>query len=305
MKIGYFPGCSLNGTGMEYGESLKKVCSSFGIELEEINDWNCCGATAAHSLNHLLSIALPARTLALAAKQGFKEILVPCAACYARLLSAWNEMRLDEAVRQKIQDVIELPYDSSVKPINVIDFIRKYVMPELSPLVKKPFANKVACYYGCLLVRPPQLMNFERYEDPIAMEEIMKAIGSKPIDWAFKTECCGAGLSVPRTDIVAKLSGKIIRDAVDRGAEAIIVACPMCQSNLDMRRKEINQYLQKETDIPILYITQAIGLSLGFEKNELGLQKHFVEINDLLLNKKIEETDKTTKPQVKKLEEVI
>ncbi|HNX98140.1 MAG TPA: heterodisulfide reductase-related iron-sulfur binding cluster, partial [Candidatus Aminicenantes bacterium] len=141
-----------------------------------------------------------------------------------------------------------------------------------------PFAHKVACYYGCMMVRPHKILGFDRPEDPESMDELMKKIGANPLDWAFKVECCGAGFSVSRTDLVAKLSGRILDDAVTRGAEALVVACPMCQSNLDMRRKAIDKYLGRETGIPVIYVTQAIGLALGIDERKLGLQRHFVPV---------------------------
>ncbi|HPT30552.1 MAG TPA: heterodisulfide reductase-related iron-sulfur binding cluster, partial [Prolixibacteraceae bacterium] len=120
---------------------------------------------------------------------------------------------------------------------------------------------------------------FDRPEDPQSLDEVMKLIGATPVDWAFKTECCGAGLSVSKTDVVADLSGKIVRDAVYRQADALIVACPMCHSNLDMRRKEINVYLKQNVSLPVIYVTQAIGLALGIDRKELGLHRHFVPVN--------------------------
>lgn len=283
IKIGYFPGCSMHGTAIEYEESLQEVCKSFGIILEEIKDWNCCGATAAHSLNKVLSLSLPARTLALAEKQGFDDILVPCAACYSRMITAYHEIRFDEKLRLMIPDIIEMEYYGTAKPLNLIDFINKYISPELKSKVTNPFNKSVACYYGCLLVRPPKLAGYERYEDPLMMEDIMDMIGAKPIKWAYKTECCGAGLSVTRTDIVGKLSGKILEDAVSRGAETLIAACPMCQSNLDMRRNAIDGYLNKKDKTPVLFITQAIGLAIGIDSKKLGLHRNLVS-TDLLLN---------------------
>jgi len=299
MKIGYYPGCSMEGTGIEYGESLHAVSKAFGIELEEINEWNCCGATAAHNMNKALAISLPARVLALGEKQGFTEIFAPCAACYSRLLSAWHEMKEDDELRKKIEKIIELPINCSAKPIGILDFYAKFITPEMKKTELKPFQRKVACYYGCLLTRPKKLVNFERFEDPLVMEEILKLTGAEPIDWAFKTECCGAGLSVSRTDVVAKLSGKIIEDAMSRGAEAIIVACPMCQSNLDMRRPEIDKYLNQKTDIPIMFITQAIGLSLGMSEESLGLKRHFVPVEPMLRSPiKIKESKQKVKEGV-------
>jgi heterodisulfide reductase subunit B len=291
MKIGYFPGCSLHGTAVEYDESLRAINSKYDIELEEVKDWNCCGATAAHSLNHTLSVALPARSLALAEQQGIDDMLVPCAACYSRLLSARHEILSDEAMQKKIPDIIEMSYSGTTKPFSILDYLEKYIVPGIESKVVKPFNKKVACYYGCLLVRPPKLVNVDRYEDPLMMENMLKKIGATPIDWAYKTECCGAGLSVARTDIVGKLSGKIVEDAVSRGAEAIIVACPMCQSNLDMRRSSIDTYLNKDYKIPVLFITEAIGMALGMSEKELGTNRHIVPV-DLTFDKVATQTAK-------------
>lgn len=275
-RIAYFPGCSLHGTAVEYDESLMEIAKSVGLQLEEINDWNCCGATAAHSLNSLLGVALPARNLAIAERDGFDDMLVPCAACFSRLAHARHEIKYDEKYKSKVPEIIDMPLSGRTNPITVLDFLEKYVMPKLSESIKQKLNAKVACYYGCLMTRPAKLTNIERREDPLVMEEMMTAIGAKPIDWAYKVECCGAGLSVTRTDIVGKLSAKIIEDAESRGAEMIIVACPMCQSNLDMRRDAINQFLSTNSNIPILFITQAIGLALGIDRKKLGLDRHLV-----------------------------
>ena len=159
-----------------------------------------------------------------------------------------------------------------------IAVIEKYIIKDLNSKITKEFKHKVACYYGCLLVRPHEILKFDREEDPQTLDVLMLKAGATPIDWAFKTECCGAGLSVSRTSSVGRLSGKIIGDAKDRGAEVVIVACPMCHSNLDMRRDSINTYLGEKVEIPVLYITQAIGLALGLDRKALGLQRHFVKV---------------------------
>ena len=140
-------------------------------------------------------------------------------------------------------------------------------------------AKGTACYYGCLLLRPHKVLKFDRLEDPQSMDKIMSILGANPIDWAFKTECCGAGLSVSRTDLVGRLSGNILKDASDRGAEAVIVACPMCHSNLDMRRSTINRHLMEPITIPVLYVTQVLGLAIGLSAKDLGLKRHFVGVN--------------------------
>jgi heterodisulfide reductase subunit B len=278
MTLGFYPGCSLKGSSREYAESVIAVAKAFDIRLEEINDWNCCGATAAHNMNKELSLALPARILSLAEKQGMTEIVVPCAACYSRLTVTRHELSKDAGLKAAVTDANKLEYKGSVEVLNIVQMLEKYIIPKLEGRVVKPFDHKVACYYGCLLVRPHEILKFDREEDPQTLDVLMLKAGATPIDWAFKTECCGAGLSVSRTSSVGRLSGKIIGDAKDRGAEAIIVACPMCHSNLDMRRDSINKYLGEKVDIPVLYITQAIGLAVGIDRKALGLQRHFVKV---------------------------
>ena len=280
MKIGFYPGCSLKGTSSEYAQSTLALAKAFDISLVEISDWNCCGATAAHNLNHELSIALPARILALAEKDGMKEIVVPCAACYNRLAVTQHNLNKDEELKKRVEGILKMPLSGKLEILNVMQLIDKYIAGKIEEKVTKPFDRKVVCYYGCLLVRPHDILKFDRLEDPQSMDILMTKIGANPMAWGYKTECCGAGFSVSRTDIVGKLSGKIVKDAVDREAEAIIVACPMCQSNLDMRRPQINSYLKKKTNIPVLYITQAIGLAVGISKDDLGMKKLFNQLKE-------------------------
>jgi heterodisulfide reductase subunit B len=278
MTLGFYPGCSLKGSSREYAESVLTIAKSFDINIEEIKDWNCCGSTAAHNMNKELSLALPLRILSLAEKQGLKEIVVPCAACYSRLTVTKYELSKDPELKHAITEVNGLDYNGTVDVMNIIQMLYKYIIPNLEGRVIKPFDHKVACYYGCYLVRPHEILQFDREEDPQSMDELMIKAGATPIDWAFKTECCGAGLSVSRTSSVGRLSGKIIRDAMDRGAEALIVACPMCHSNLDMRRDSINAFLGEKVDIPVLYVTQALGLAIGLDRKALGLHRHFVNV---------------------------
>jgi heterodisulfide reductase subunit B2 len=278
MKIGYYPGCSLKGSAREYGESLLAVSRAMGIELEEVADWNCCGSTAAHNLDRELSLALPARILATAEKQGMEDIVVPCAACFHRLSLTRQELLGDEETRKKISRIIAMEVRGSVRVMNVLEFLERFVVDGIGERLKVPFDRKVACYYGCFLVRPPKVVCFDRSEDPRSMDEILKKIGATPVEWAYKVECCGAGFSVSRTDLVARLSGEILEDALSRGAEAIIVACPMCHSNLDMRRRQIEKRARKRYPIPVVYVTQAVGMALGLGRKELGLHRHFVPV---------------------------
>ncbi len=278
MKIGFYPGCSLLGSSREYNESLKAIAPAMGLEFAEVPDWNCCGATAAHSLDHQLAFALPARILALAEKAGMEELLVPCSACFSRLAATRYELQKNADLRKEIIDIIEMPYQGTVKVSNALEVLCRAAAANLNGKITKPFAHKVACYYGCYLTRPTELATCKRTEDPQEMDELMKVVGAEPIDWAFKVECCGAGLSVSRTDLVAGLSGKIIKDAVHRGAEAIVVACPMCHTNLDLRRDAIEAQSHERYSIPVLYLSQVIGLALGIDPRTLGLHRHHVPV---------------------------
>jgi len=279
MKTAIYPGCSLTGSARDYNESVFALAEAFGMELVQVPDWNCCGATAAHNMNKELSIALPARILALAEKNDLSEIVVPCAACYSRLVVTQHELRKKPELRNRIREVLDMDYSGTSVILNVIEWIDKYIAQDLDNRVVSPFNHKVACYYGCLLVRPDKVLNYDRAEDPLSMDVVMSKIGAAPIEYPFKTECCGAGLSISRTDTVSRLSGKIIEDAEYRGAEAIIVACPMCHSNLDMRRNDINRFWNKDFRIPVIFVTQAIGLAIGLSGTKVGLHRHFVEVN--------------------------
>lgn len=278
-KVGFYPGCSLKGSSREYGESTLALAAALGMPLTEIDDWNCCGASSAHAVSRELSLALPARVLALAAAQGFEEVVVPCAACYNRLSLTGHELSRNPQARQNVERVLDMPLDRPVRILNVLQWLVKYAPGRIAEKRVRALEKKVACYYGCLLVRPASVLGFDRTEDPQTMDQLLREAGAKPIDWAFKTECCGGGMTIPDTGAVARLSGDVLQDAAARGAEAVVVACPMCHANLDMRRAAINHRLKTPVDIPVLYVTQALGLALGLAPEQLGLKRHFVPVN--------------------------
>ncbi len=278
MSVAVYPGCSLNGSSREYMESLRAVLGSLEIPLNEVDDWNCCGATAAHNIDHDMAVVLPSRILAQTAKDGYSDLLVPCAACYNRLRNIQTEIKDSPEIREKASLLLNQEINTPDSIVNILEYLQSTVMSRLESKSLQPLGKKVACYYGCLLVRPQGISDEKQIEDPQGMDEIMIKLGAEPINWAFKTECCGAGFSVSKTETVTRLSSEILIDAADRGAEAIIVACPMCHSNLDMRRKEIEKHSGRKFDIPVLYITQAIGLALGISAKNLGLQRHFVPV---------------------------
>lgn len=289
MQIGYYPGCSQEGTAKEYDKSLREVLKVLDVDPKEIEDWSCCGATSAHVTSHKLSLALSARNLALAEKQGLKEIFAPCAACYNRLAASKTELQNHPEHKYEIETIIEEKINNIPEIYNIVNFFQKIGKDKISEKKKIDLKNlKAACYYGCLLVRPNGI-NSDDSEQPETMEELVKATGAKTIDWNFKLECCGAAHSIARTDIVLDLSKKIIDDAVKHGANVLIVACPMCHTNLDMRQKNIIKKFEGFKGIPVLYLSELIGLSLGFDKKELGIDKHFIEFNIPVKNNVSEE----------------
>jgi heterodisulfide reductase subunit B len=277
MKVGYYPGCSLSGTSRDFGESMAALAEALDIELADIPEWNCCGSSPAHMIDHLMSVALPVNVLLKAQRAGLPQVMAPCAACYSRLIMAKHEVENSPATQEQVEKVLQAKLENLPKVQNVIELLAQ-VSDHIAAKVSKKFEQTVACYYGCLLVRPAKVTGFDKTEDPQEMDKLVAAVGGKTIDWSFKTECCGASFSISKTSVVSRLGARILKDAVARKAEAVVVACPMCHSNLDLRRADINQRLQEATHIPVLFITQVIGLALGIPEKRLGLRRHFVPV---------------------------
>lgn len=280
MKLGFFPGCSAHGTARELNESLATVAGALDLVLEEVEDWACCGATSAHSTNHLLGVALPARTLAIAEKQGLKQVMSPCAACFSRLATARHEIQENVGLAQKIQGILDRPFRNSVGVRNIVDVFQELI-PTIKEKVVKPLAGlKVACYYGCLLVRPVEAAQFDDAEQPTAMEEVVRALGGEPVEFSHKLVCCGGSLFMSSTGSVIRLGQQIISSAKAAGADVVVVACPLCHSNLDFRQEAMLH--RGEPGLPVLYLAQLTGLALGIDPDKLGLWRHFVSAQPLL-----------------------
>jgi heterodisulfide reductase subunit B len=283
VKIGYYPGCSLEGTAREFGISVRKSCELLGIELVDVEDWNCCGATAAHNTNHLLSIALPGRVLALAEQQGFDRLLSPCAACSNRLISAHKEMAENETLRRDVVEVIEMPYSGTVKVLNYLQLMLSYGLENLEQKVARKLDNfKIACYYGCLLVKPPKVLEFDDPENPQSMDNIVRALGAEAIDWEYKVECCGGGFTISAPTLVETLSHDILQNAESEGANAVAVSCPLCHANLDMKQAAINARFREKRKLPIYYVSELVALACGATPEETGINKHFVDSYTLI-----------------------
>ncbi len=283
-SYGYYPGCSLHSTGAEYDISFQAVCERMGIELQEPKGWICCGSTPAHSTSKLLAAALPARSLALYEAAGIKDIVVPCAACFSRFKASLHELEHDKQLKKDVDDVVGRPFAGKVNILNPLEVLLKLLTPEKAKgLVTPPLSHlKVVCYYGCLLTRPPKVMQFDECEYPMSMDKILKTVGIKAVDWSYKTDCCGGSLALTRTDIVVKLVHDILEETKAVGANAIAVACPLCHANLDTRQTEVEEKYGTTYNIPIFYFTQLIGLAFGVPADNLALRKHLVSPEPLL-----------------------
>jgi len=277
MKYAYYPGCSSHSTARDMHESAAAVARALGIELVEIDGWSCCGATAAHQTDRVLAASLPASNLLLAKQMGL-DTVVTCAACYSRMKAANHEVSTSPDMHKKVADTVGRPYDGSVAVRHLVEVLLEDVGIEK---LRKSFVQslgglKVASYYGCLLVRPHNVTNFDDAENPTSLDRLVEAMGGHSVDWPCKVDCCGGGLNLTRTDMVVKLSGSIIDMAAAAGADCIAVACPMCQASLDLRQSDMHKKSGRRYQMPILYVTQLLGLCLGISPKELGFNRLMV-----------------------------
>ncbi|NTW64070.1 MAG: 4Fe-4S dicluster domain-containing protein [Chlorobiaceae bacterium] len=283
MTIGYYPGCSLTGTAKEYDVSVRKMCDLLDLKLREIEDWNCCGATSAHATNHKLSLLLPARNQVLADAEGLDYVLAPCAACQNRQVITRKAMIDSKELREEIFSVTGIEPTCKSEFIGVTQLLEGYDEEQIKKRVKRPLKDlSFACYYGCLLVRPLGEMNFDDPENPEKMEKIVSALGGTPVDWAFKIECCGAGLTLAQQGLVEDLTHAIAKNAASNGAEAFVVACPLCHANLDMRQEGMMKRYGDLQPMPVYYISELVSIALGADPQEVAVGKHFVPALELL-----------------------
>lgn len=274
MKYAYYPGCASESTAQDLHSSSLAVAQELDIDLVEIDAWSCCGATPAHQTDRILGVSLSAVNLLKARKMGL-DVVVNCAACFSRLKKANHEISNFQKIRRKVGNAIGHDYDGSVRVRHFLEVLLEDVGLEKihNSLSRSLSGVKVACYYGCLLVRPHEITGFDDPENPIYMDQLVTSMGGESLEWPHKVECCGGGLSLTRTDVVVSLSESIVGMAQASGADCIAVACPMCQINLDIRQSDMKE---KKYNMPIIYITQLLGLCLGISQTELGMNKLMV-----------------------------
>ncbi|MBO4369612.1 MAG: CoB--CoM heterodisulfide reductase iron-sulfur subunit B family protein [Desulfovibrio sp.] len=284
MKFAYYPGCSAHGSSLDYELSTEAVCQALGITLEEIPDWNCCGSTPAHAVSKDLSAALCARNLDIAARLGETLLVTPCPSCLSNMRAAKDRMQ-DPAFRKRVNDLLDQEASETFpETTSVMQAITSAFSPEdIAKKAKKSLNGlKLVCYYGCLMSRPSDRMRFEDPENPMMMERILEALGATVLDFPLKTACCGAAFGIPHRPLTALNSGKILELATALGADAIVVACPLCQMNLDLRQAQASRAMKTRFHMPIPYYTQLMGLALGIPKESLGLHKLIVSLDPIL-----------------------
>lgn len=282
MKYLYYPGCSLKSTGKPYEESVLAIFKALNLPLEEIEDWNCCGATAYMSISELKAFALSARNFALAEQQnggGEINMVVPCAACYLGLNKAHRYLDEHAGVRERINEALasaNLEYHNNVKVRHPLEVLTKDVgLEAIKSRVTRPLEGlKVACYYGCQLVRP--YAEFDDAHEPVVMDQLVTALGATSVNWPLKTRCCGGSLTGTVPDVGLRLSYILLREAKLRGCDVIATACPLCQFNLECYQPTINKMYDDAIHVPVVYFSQLMGTAFGIDKRPLGLHRLFV-----------------------------
>jgi heterodisulfide reductase subunit B len=288
LNYSYYPGCSLHASAKEYDESTRGLFKALQIGLQEVPDWLCCGATPAHNVDELLSLSLCAKNLELS-EQVEGDLAVACAACFSRLKVTQHRLADHPEKRKQVEYALDAPLavDKPVKHLLEI-LAADFGLERLADAVQKPLVGlKVACYYGCLLTRPSDVPELDCAEAPTIMERVIGAAGAEAVDWSHRLECCGANFTLSRPGVVLKLSGEILASAKRAGADCIMVACPLCHGNLDIRQQEIEEDSGQHYDMPIFYMTQLLGLAVGVSSKKLGLDSMIVNPLPLLKEKQL------------------
>ncbi len=282
MRYSHYPGCSAHASGKEYNASLRAVCQKLDIELLEVSDWNCCGATAAATTRPELSKALAARNLAIAAEAEL-DLMTPCSACYKNLRGAALKLQKDASIRAEIESLLDNRSLSRIPTVrHPVDILWNDLDLNSLPVQRPLKEIRVASYYGCLISRPKG--GFDDPETPRSMDDLMEAVGAETVDWDYKTKCCGGAVFIPRKQISLELTGRILVKAHESGADVIAVACPFCHLLLDMYQEEALKTVRTATSgrdgssfrIPILYFSQLMGVALGIDDAPLELKGNVV-----------------------------
>ena len=284
MNFAYYPGCSARGSSKDYEMSTQAVCKALDMNLVDIPDWNCCGSTPAHAVDTELSAALCVRNLDIAAQQEAELVLTPCPSCLSNLKLASKRME-DPAFRVRVDELLDGPSAKTFPPVTSVmqGIAENFDMEAIAARVRKSLKGlRLAAYYGCLMSRPAEIMNFGDPENPTLMESMLAACGAEMVDFPLKTACCGASFGIPERPMTARNSGRILDLATQLGVDAVIVACPLCQMNLDLRQPQASKEMGTSFNLPVLYFTQMMGIAFGLDHKDLGLGKLRVSADGLI-----------------------
>ncbi|HWR59600.1 MAG TPA: CoB--CoM heterodisulfide reductase iron-sulfur subunit B family protein [Thermodesulfovibrionales bacterium] len=290
MEIAYYPGCSLHASSKLYDIQNKIVFRRLGVELKELDDWNCCGATSASKTNEFLAVALPARNLGIAAATGLSALVIPCSSCYSRMLVSRKRLEEEPGLKELINEELTSKVDGKIKILSILELLLPMVKSgEIAEKAEKKLEGlKPACYYGCLLTRFPGDMAVpDNVENPQGMETICKALGAEPLDWSYKTDCCGASAAVNDADQSLLLMSRITKDAIARGANCLVTTCPMCQMNMDAYQEQAGDKYGIRERLPVYFITELLGLAMGVSPEEMQVDRHFTDAIGLLKELKL------------------
>jgi heterodisulfide reductase subunit B len=277
-EYAYFPGCSLEKLAVSYHDSTMEASKKLGVTLKELDDWNCCGSTTYFHIDELLAYTLTARNLAIAEKTGL-DVVAPCSACYKNMFFTAVHMKKDPDLTEHINFALEednLKFSGNINVRHLLEMFAQDIGPEeIKSKVTKPLEGlKVAPYYGCQILRPKK--DHEEVENPRYFEYLLTAIGASPIEYTLKTRCCGGSLIISSRVAALSMVRNLLQSALDKGADVIATACPMCQVNLECYQQAVNQEFGTNYSVPILYFTQLLGLALGIPKKKLGIGKELV-----------------------------
>ena len=278
MEWGYYPGCTLTQSASAYDRQVRALMERIGRPVAEIADWNCCGATSASKHDAFLATALPARNLGLAESQGFSRILVPCSGCYSREKAAQYRMFSEPDTAESVNARLSHKVTKKIHVVSILEALDEALSDGSlnAAATKKLTGMKAAPYYGCLTRLADKAPFFDDNENPQVMERILSAMGIESVDFSAKTRCCGASAAVNDRDNAISLMSIIMAQAVERGANAIVVSCPMCHLNMDACQDEVGLLSGIQRRLPVYYITELLGLSAGLDPEILGLTEHFV-----------------------------
>jgi heterodisulfide reductase subunit B len=278
MRYGYYPGCSLEGISLEYDHSMRSLFRELEVEVQDLAEWICCGTVAAPSTSRLLGLATPLWNLAQAKEEGFDQIIAPCSACVYHFKNAALQVDEEATLQDEVEDVLGRSLDHAPPAIHPLELLSTEPFEaKLKGRIKRDLSElKVVCYYGCHISRPSEVMKFDDPENPQSMDRVVSWVGVEVRDWPRKVDCCGAHFSLIKPEIVIDLCEGLVESALEVGAEAIVVACPMCHANLDTRQSVIMDRLGREESIPVLYFSQVLGYALGLSEKAVGFKRHII-----------------------------